>query len=107
MSVWLQRFTEEALEINMRMGNISLESKTRSLHAEVINIAQYELEINDEIFSKCMYAMHPVAYIDGGFKALSPSEILRVGGVLDIKDIFNCDTIEQGYKTMDAWINLD
>ncbi|WP_321786498.1 hypothetical protein [Paraburkholderia sp. J94] len=75
---YLQQNMEKGLKLNMK-GNAIQESSARPGNGSFsMNVPQYELELNGDVFLTFAFKTHPLAYLDGGLGDLGPVDLARI-----------------------------
>jgi hypothetical protein len=90
----LQVKLEDGLSKNM-VGNVIQMSSPKGNGSFKMNVARYQLELDDKTFKDFAFNTHPLAYLDGGLAFLPKLDLLRITGGPDLQEWGDLGTWKQ------------
>lgn len=98
---FLQANMEDGLSQNMHGKTIKQSGKKRGSGSFSMEVAQYELELNDETFQSFAFKTHPISYLDGGLADLEVLDLMKVAAQPNVQEWGDSRTWGQAGAT--AW----
>ncbi|WP_249978891.1 hypothetical protein [Vreelandella olivaria] len=91
----LQVNIEDGLDDNMRGDQIEVNSQRYPNRSVAMNVAQYELEVDNTTFKTFAFNTHVPAYLDAGLADLRLDDLAKIGGQPNIEEWLDGETWRQ------------